>query len=293
MINIIVALPCEARPLINALHLQKRVDINAFSLFCNKKQHDSGKESGEEALNLMVSGPGKLAAATATAYLQGLQHNQPVAAWLNVGIAGSSAFNVGDMALAHRVIDSVTHKHFYPGLCFELPCVTADVVSVETPEIQYQEPAVFEMEAAGFYSAAMRFAPSEVIHCMKVISDNHEQSIEKINEKVVVELITQHLPEIQQVIASLNTLADELSAINTSPSPYESIIARWHFTVSQQQQLKNLLWRWKALSTQSITDSVDFTQCKHGKDILHSIEAHLVSFPVHFHRNEKTKSTLA
>ena len=281
MINIIVALPCEARPLIDTLHLHKRDGVNAFPLY-HTTEH-------EDAVNLMVCGLGSLAAATATAYLQGLQQQQPAAAWLNLGIAGSRAFELGDAVLAHRVIDNTSGQRFYPGLCFELPCATAEVISVDTPETRYTGNAVYDMEAAGFYSAAMRFAPSEMIHCVKVISDTQEQSIASIDEAMVIQLITQRLPEIRQLLTRLGALANELAGINAIPDAFHTISARWRFTVSQQHQLKNLLWRWQALATEPVSNAIDAGQFKHGKQVLQHLEARLAALPLHF--GSKTKPT--
>jgi adenosylhomocysteine nucleosidase len=270
MINIVTALPCEARPLIDAFRLQKRSSIHAFPLY------------ERDGLNLIVCGPGKLAAATAVAYLQGLQQAQPASGWLNLGIAGSSAFAVGDMVLAHRVIDNNTGQRFYPGLCFELPCATAEVITVDVPETRYAGNAVYDMEAAGFYSAAMRFAPGDVIHCLKVISDTHEHAIETINEARVQELICNTLPMMQQTLSQLDKLASELHAINAMPDAFEDIRARWRFTIAQQNQLKNLLWRWQALSAEPITNAIDFKQCKHGKQVLQYIESRIDGLPISF-----------
>lgn len=329
MINILTALPCEARTLIDGLRLQKRTEVHAFSLFSNKEHNkEPSKEPNKEPnkrpskepnsgsnkepnkglkkasnkkspslnssmINLIVSGPGGLAAATATAYLQGLQGTQPSAAWLNIGIAGSRAFEIGDAVLAQRIIDNTTGQRFYPGLCFPLPLSStcADVVSVTSPEANYPTSSVYDMEAAGFYSAALRFTTSELIHSLKIISDNPARTVDKIDEKVVVELMTQRLPEIQQLIEQLDTLANELVTINKAPDSYEMFTSRWRFTVSQQHVLKSLLWRWQTLSSQDVENAIDITQFRNGDQVLRYLEQQLASMPIRFHNPASINST--
>ena len=83
MIQLLTALKCEARPLIEAFNLVRCQGNGPHELYQN----------GE--LQLLVSGPGKTAAAAATAFAfasSGLQENT---AWLNIGIAGHRQLQPG------------------------------------------------------------------------------------------------------------------------------------------------------------------------------------------------------
>ena len=75
MINIVVALPAEARPLLDHFRLRDKQHNTAFPIYRNTD------------MALIVSGPGKVAAAAATALLAGNRDTPATSAWLNVGIA--------------------------------------------------------------------------------------------------------------------------------------------------------------------------------------------------------------
>lgn len=276
MICLVVALPAEARPLIDAFKLQRHTSITGFPVYTNK-----------ESTSLVVSGIGRLASATATAYLQGLLQDFPdqnniTTGWLNIGIAGSGTLSVGDDILAHRITDLTTQQSFYPGLCFEPPCVTADVVTGDSPETAYPETAnpetsntgntVYDMEAAGFYSAASRFSTAEIIHSYKIISDNKLQSVENITENFATGLISNKLDNLNKIITHINDLTRELNSINEPPAEYANIASHWRFTASQQHQLKSLLIRWQALTDEPFLNTINPDEFRNSKQLLLQLE---------------------
>ncbi len=149
MINLLTALSGEARPLISALRLKRLNECRAFACYEGEYQH--------HPVHLVVSQPGILAAATATAWLQGYL-NGLQSAWLNIGIAGHGYLPVGSGLLAHKITDRQQQQHWYPTLTFTPPCPTATVISADHPETAYREDALYDMEAAGFVAAASRFS---------------------------------------------------------------------------------------------------------------------------------------
>ncbi len=73
MINFVLDLPSEARPLLTYFVLQKLDSSTDFPLY------------EKDGLRLIVTGIGKIAAAAATAYLHALRPTTP-AVWFNIGV---------------------------------------------------------------------------------------------------------------------------------------------------------------------------------------------------------------
>ena len=123
-VNLVVALSCEARPLIQRLNLKQAKSIAGFRLYGNR-----------QGVNLIVSGVGKLATAAACGYLAGSQADEQAAAaaWLNVGIAGHRNMPLGEGALVHKVIDQSSGRVRYPPLVLNTRCPTTAVITVEHP----------------------------------------------------------------------------------------------------------------------------------------------------------------
>ncbi|HEX19439.1 MAG TPA: hypothetical protein ENG78_01225 [Acidiferrobacteraceae bacterium] len=204
MIHIVTALPCEARPILDYYELAPLQQGGHFRIY------------GNEHCTLIVSGIGKLAAAAACEYLGALQASQR-GAWLNIGIAGHRDYHIGDAFLAHRITDHTQQQDWHPSIIFDPPCPTEHMISVDTAETSYTRPALYEMEAAGFYASAIRFSPAELVHCYKVISDNASSPTDRISPRQVEALIQDKIPQITSIIATLQQLSEELNAIHQDP----------------------------------------------------------------------------
>ena len=103
------------------------------------------------------------------------------------------------------------------------------------------------MEAAGFFAIACRVATCELVHVLKVISDNRSQPVGNPDKAMVSELITNRIETIYSIIESLQQLSRELAAIYSLPKEYFACLERWHFTWYERKTLQNLLIRWQAL----------------------------------------------
>lgn len=240
MLFILCALSCEAKSLISHFHLKNVEEPTPFPLYQN------------ESISLIVSGVGKLQTAAAIGYLQGVTSNCQHAAWLNVGIAGHASFELGKGILAHQIIDRVNGRNYYPTFVVDRPVETATVWTVEKPEIEYNGNAVFDMEAAAFWSVASRFTTAELIHCYKIISDNRHSGTSYLTKEHVEKLVQAHLGSIETFLNSLQQLSQSLINLELSSGELEPFLKQWHFTSTQQFQLKRLLQRWKACTGQSL-----------------------------------------
>ena len=233
MLCLIVALAAEARPLLASHHLQG-MSGHPYRICAGEQTH------------LIVSGVGKVAAAAATAYLRALIGDTP-AAWLNIGIAGHGSQEVGTALLAHKVVDAASGKPFYPTFTESPPCRTTLLHTVDHAQPATGD-AAYDMEASGFCEAAQRFATSERVHCLKVVSDNPQSPYQTLNAAKVEALIESQLDTVTQVGEHLRTLSQQLHALHADPPGFAELTARWQFTATQQHQLRGLLSRWQTLT---------------------------------------------
>lgn len=263
MIHIVTALPCEARPLIDHFRLQRLAAQRSIPCYQG------------DGIRLVVSGPGKLAAASATAWLQGI--GSPAAAWLNIGIAGHGYLPVGTGLVAHRISDAGSRQNWYPGLVFTPPCGSASLITVEEAETAYREDALYDMEAAGFYSAASRFTSCELIHCYKVVSDNRCGDHDRITKQYTTQLMSRHLTALSRLVTQLQRLA---GAIASTPVDATAFLERWHFSHYQQHQLQRLLQRWQTLMPDSLPDPQRLSDCQRGAEVIRHLEQRLSAMPV-------------
>ena len=267
MIHIVIALSCEAKPLIHHYRLNGQQAENGFRVYENN------------AMRLIIAGMGKCAAAAACAYLQGLEPKSKHI-WLNLGIAGHATLNVGEPILAHKVIDAATNVAWYPPMLFTPPCQTATLISVDQPKTGYDTGVACDMEASGFYAIASRFNSYELVQVFKVISDNHANPAQQISNKLVQEIIGERLDTLDTLIHQLIELNTLLAAQQYKPA-IEPFLQRWHFTVTQQHKLQRLLQRWHALS-HSALDVKQFKNEKNSKGVLGALEEEIAILPLRF-----------
>jgi hypothetical protein len=72
------------------------------------------------------------------------------------------------------------------------------------------------MEAAAFYETAIRFSSSELIQCIKIISDNKSNPTEQIKAAQVSHWIQDALPVIEEYAQQLSQLAVLNKPLETS-----------------------------------------------------------------------------
>jgi adenosylhomocysteine nucleosidase len=252
-IFIYTALPCEAKPLIEHFDLKKDVSVQPFAVHLN---HD---------ICLTVTGLGKSAMAAGVAYTQALFAKVEHPVIMNIGIAGHKDHPLGDLFLIDKIIDSDSQKSYYPSLIFTPPCPTGSIQTSSKPLLNYDHSHLCDMEASAFYETAMRFSSSELILCLKVISDNQLSSVENIQPKQVAALIAAHLATYESLLALTATKAELITT--REPRLFEMLIQRFCFTVNERMQLKNRLFRWNVVTNHHSLD-FDETPIHSGKDVL-------------------------
>ncbi len=229
-VHVVAALWSEARPLIDHFGLEAADPGAPFRIFEGN------------GVALVVSGVGKVASAAAAGYLfarHGAGRDRP---WINVGVGGHRDLASGSAVVAHKVVDRATGRAWYPPLVFEPALPTATVCTVDDVERDYETEMVYEMEAAGFYSAAARFATAELVHVVKIISDGPDHLPDGLTARRVTELVSAAVEPVAGLVDSTRDLARDLESVRprVDTAPW---LERWHFTVTQRRRLERLLAR--------------------------------------------------
>jgi len=256
-IFIYTALPCEAKPLVAHFGLKKDTAVQAFAVYAN------------DGICLTVTGLGKSAMAAGVAYTQALFASAAQPVMLNIGIAGHKEYALGTLFLADKIIDRDSGRNHYPPLLFKSPCATAGLQTASTPQLAYDQPYLYDMEASAFYETASRFCSGELIQCLKVISDNQGSPATNLQPKQVSEFIAAHIPGIESVMRELSALA----AVITAPEPelFKPLTKSYRFSANEQRQLKNQLSRWRVL-TDGQPLKLEGMAFNRGKDVLRWLE---------------------
>jgi nucleoside phosphorylase len=187
----VVALPAEARPLNHHFGLTRDNSLSAFPLYRNAN------------LALAISGVGRESACRAVVGLHAHIRPPQACGWLNIGIAGHPSRPIGQAVLAREIQDDTDARCWFPLLPTTSGWDSDLLISRSEPEADYPQEALYDMEAAGFFQAASRFAPPGLIHALKIISDNREHPVTELNGKQVSRLIREQLDSVARLVRQL------------------------------------------------------------------------------------------
>lgn len=260
---LVTALLAEAKPLIEHFGLTPAGDGRPFRVFTDRRSSRA----------LIVAGTGRVAAGAAVAHLG---RRGAGAGWLNVGIAGHADHPPGTTLLAHSIHEQASGRSWYPPLIFEPPCPTAAVRTVDRPCTDFPDDALYDMEASGFYGIAGRYSSHELVHCVKVVSDNRDQPADRLTANRVTELMAVSLEPLSHVVDQLTTLVACEQQRLREPPGFEDILRTAHFSVTRRRQLRRLLRRWAALLPE--TDAAAWLADRRpgdAADALAALEHHL------------------
>ncbi len=266
MIHFLTALSCEAKPLKAKYHLSRLMTEDAFDVYRN------------DDITLTVTGIGKTSMAAATAYTHVLFGKCTPSVWLNVGIVGHASHEVGSGFIVHKIIDHDRAQQWYPPLVYRPPCLTEALRTVSTPEFGYAQPELYDMEGSGFYETATRFAPSELVQCVKVVSDNSDSSATALRPNQVSTLIEQQLEKIDLLLSLQRELAGLL--YHTDPDLLSTITQQWRFSVDQKRQLRVLLNRWSILVPDQMLDLDDQSNLTNASEVIRWLRDRVDQLPV-------------
>ncbi len=230
-LNIVIALPCEAKFIIQTLNLKKDVAEHTFEIYHNQ----------DKTLCLIVSGIGKINAAIATTYIAQYA-NVKQQGFINIGIA-AGPYEIGIMFLAHKLYDPIINKTFYPKINFLKNYPSRSLETIEIPNSDYLMEKMIDMEAYGFYQAAIKFTTQEFIQVIKIISDNSTETRQKISTEFVNQLMKKNINDILNVINSSHELLDKETIRLAQSKYFVELVQSFHFSQQQKLQLARLLQR--------------------------------------------------
>ncbi len=262
---IYTALECEAKALIRKFELKKDSSVHPFAIYRN------------DVMLLCVTGIGKVAMAAGVAYSQALYAKVSNPIMLNIGIAGHKNLQIGELRVASKVIDADSSRVFYPQLIGQSWPESSSVRSTTVANTNYTAEVLNDMEASAFYETAVKFSSCELIHCLKVVSDNESSAVEQITPKRVEQWMAVHQQQLNEIFQFLHTQRQLI--IPDALQEYEEILSRWHFSVSGQVKLQGLLRRWKVLSGDNWLEkqSVDFAS---GKQLLRCLQQDIAELKI-------------
>ncbi len=280
MLRWVVALLPEARPWITHFGLTLDPRAEAFKVYCSARASNSQPAAAPPDVALIVAGPGKVNAAAATSYLHWAAGAPRHAVWLNVGIAGHRTAELGQLVWGHKIGDLATGGNWYPPRVFRTRCATSEIVTVDRVEHTFTTPAAYDMEAAGFYPTACRFATAELVHCFKVISDGPaaDTRSDQLTPAKVEGLIAAQVGAIVPIVEELGQLSALKRQLAADPPGFAALIARHHFTASEKRQLERLLRQWQALAPDQPLPDLPASR---GSAVLRQLAAALAALPVH------------
>jgi len=261
IITIVAALSCEVKPIVDALRLVKQCD-KPFTVFNGK--------FGSETIEVLVSGIGASAMATAVGWMGG-QRPLSERVWLNVGTAGHGSANLGSSFRVHASRDIFSERKHYPAMVAKSVFATDEILSVSAPTNEYPDRGAIDMEAYAFFSAAYKFCSAELAESIKVVSDNPNNDVSNLNAAKISALMEAHVdPMLDFGNALLALLPLNVQSANLD-------LPELHLTHSQRQQVITLIAKLTALNAIDSDLALAATGVRDSHELLSLLNSTLVA----------------
>jgi nucleoside phosphorylase len=186
-VNLVTALPAEAKPLINSYALKRRQPEGQLPLY------------QAPGIHLVISGPGTRSIANGVTYLHQITTSAKRPIWVNIGICGHGSLQVGELMVADSVIDQ-SGTIWQLESANELPVKLGPLTCVLQPQATYSPHMAYDMESSGFLNSLTSLTTLERVHIIKIVSDNPDTGIETINAKQVRSLIQEKISVISKLL---------------------------------------------------------------------------------------------
>lgn len=236
LVHLVVAVDAEAKPLISWFGLKRVQPDRGFPVF--RHAH----------IALVISGPGKVNAAAATAHLHAACGYPRDGLWISMGVAGHPDLPISSCRVAHAVEDAANERRWFPPLSVTPPWPSANLTTLDKPDFEYRHQSLVDMEAAGFYATACRYSTSELVQVVKIVSDNRTHSAQALKPGHLTKLVGQQLDSLDLFLHRLGRLANEISeGTEATDEDLAHYLQRWSFTASQRRQLAEQVRRLKVL----------------------------------------------
>ena len=225
MILIATALRAEAKPLIAVLGLSA-VAESIPPVYTNN------------SFALTITGVGRVRAAAAIGYCFGRLPD--ISAVINVGIAGSTTRDVGDIVLVNALHDDATGRQYFPDMMTSLTIAEGSLTTYDIVQIDGNDLDLVDMEGAGIYEAAARYLPPHRIALLKIVSDMCNGVAP--NATQVGELAQRQLPKILEAVRAYASMPpDKVDPIANHAEVINDLVTCLRLTATQRVQLEDAL----------------------------------------------------
>ena len=235
MEQFVLALHCEAKPIIQHYRMK----------LCGK--HGQAQFFEGETARLAVTGVGSLSSAVATTAM-GERFPSNDSTWLNIGICGGEDLAIGEAFIGNKITSDYSRDVFYPQLVGKSPWPGIEIKTLNAPSNRYETNRVFDMEAFGFYTAALTFASSERVQCIKIISDNSDSPTgAHFNKTEISSLIASQIPKIDSFLENTGFSKAEYYMKGWANDLLTKAKTRYSFTETERHQLSSRIRQLDAL----------------------------------------------
>ncbi len=230
-LNLICALNCEAKSLIDKLRLKKQ-NQTVFSTYVGHW----GVADQSVLVTVLITGVGAMSMAAGVAWLAAVQNEKYLnSVWLNVGTAGHGEFKLGAPFIVSMSQGVFSSRRFYPPQVARRAVRLSPCMSLNAPSSDYPETGGIDMEASAFFDVACRFTQAELVQSFKVVSDTPSQGIEHLTANIIAEIMQPHTEAVLVFSKALLLLAE-----NAVQKPNnELVMPQIRATHSQRQQLND------------------------------------------------------
>ena len=229
MIHFIVATNSEARPIVNFYNLKKKKTIANFVIYKNN------------SISLTVSGIGKINTSMGITHTFHEFNQQKNNIWINLGIAGHKKEKIGNIFLIDKITDDETKKTIYPFIFDNCKIKQKSCITYNMANFNYTND-LSDMEVSGFFFACEKYSTKELIHSLKIISDNEKEKINFSDKEIINCLILKKINKIDLFAKRIyNIWSNHFEKKKNIEKEINNILVSFDLTFSEKEELKKWL----------------------------------------------------
>ena len=229
MIHFIVATSFESKLIIKKLKLKKIKPSSGFDFFYN------------DNFSMTITGLGKINSALGVAHtffkFKSLSNN----IWINIGLAGHEKEKIGTLVLVDKIYDYETQRSIYPFFVKNYKIKKLNCTCYSKPNFNYTN-SLSDMESSGFFFSANKYSTKEIIHSLKIVSDNKFEKIDFNDTKGIERIFEKNFDQILYFVNDIEDLWErKFQKQNKIKIKIEKEIENLKYSFSEGMQLRNLL----------------------------------------------------
>ena len=161
--------------------------------------------------------------------------------WINIGLAGHKKEKIGTLVLVDKICDHETQKSMYPFFVRDYKIKKLNCTCYAKPNFDYDN-SLSDMESSGFFFSANKYSTKEVIHSLKIISDNMYDKIDFNDTETVEKIFEKNFDQILDFVNDIKFLWErKFEKQNKIKIMIEKELKNFKYTFSEGVQLRNLL----------------------------------------------------